>query len=162
MNKHRDKCNVLKKIRKSIADKLGIDLHQRECTFEGTCKGTCPKCKQEEDILNKEIAKRAGALALGATASLMLTACGAIGNTTTGVPPLPEDELGTESEVTAVEDEYAGAPTMDGVDDELPLIDDEIVSVADATLGEPIVDDETQPGADDEVTPGELPYDGED
>lgn len=75
MNRGKKKCNTMKKIRKNLADVLNIDLHQTECTFEGECKGTCPKCKQEEDILNKEIAKRAGVLAIGATATLSLAAC---------------------------------------------------------------------------------------
>ena len=42
----REKCNKLKKIRAAVAEKLGIDLHQVECTFEGECTGTCPKCTQ--------------------------------------------------------------------------------------------------------------------
>ena len=29
-----------------------IDLKQEECTYKGECSGTCPKCKQEEEILN--------------------------------------------------------------------------------------------------------------
>lgn len=71
MNKHKAKCDKLKKVRKVIADKLGVDLHQTECTYQGDCTGTCPKCKQEEEILNKEIMRRtvgvgaAGILALG-------------------------------------------------------------------------------------------------
>ena len=55
MNKHKKKCNELKKIRKILADKLGLDLHQKECTFDGDCKGTCPKCEAEEKALNKAI-----------------------------------------------------------------------------------------------------------
>lgn len=67
---HKKKCNELKQIRKSVADALGIDLKQRECTFQGECKGTCPKCMQEEKTLNKAL--------LGGTiaaTSLLLTAC---------------------------------------------------------------------------------------
>ena len=48
----KQKCNVLKRVRKQMADKLGIDLHQKECTFEGECSGTCPKCAHEESGLN--------------------------------------------------------------------------------------------------------------
>ena len=51
MNKHKQKCDKLKQVRKDIADKIGVDLHQKECTFSGDCTGTCPKCKQEEEIL---------------------------------------------------------------------------------------------------------------
>lgn len=52
---HRKKCEELKGIRKVIADKLGIDLHQRKCTYEGECSGTCPRCAQEENVLKKAL-----------------------------------------------------------------------------------------------------------
>lgn len=52
---NRERCDYLKKIRQKIADRLGIDLHQTECTYEGECDGTCPKCQQEEDILNEAL-----------------------------------------------------------------------------------------------------------
>lgn len=52
---HKERCSVLKKVRKTIADNLGIDLHQTECTYEGECSGTCPKCAKEEKILNKAL-----------------------------------------------------------------------------------------------------------
>lgn len=71
----KEKCKELKSIRKKIADKMGIDLHQRECTFDGECKGTCPKCKQEEDVLNKAIGQKVGALALGVAMSMSMAAC---------------------------------------------------------------------------------------
>lgn len=125
MNKHRAKCDVLKKIRKGIADKLGIDLHQRECTFEGECKGTCPKCKQEEDILNREIAKRAGVLALGATASFMLTACAPVGNGN-GTPEDPDGAITPE--------------IMDVAGGLMPA-EDESSAVVDELMGEPISPD---------------------
>ena len=72
----KEKCAELKEIRRKMANKLGIDLHQRECTYEGECTGTCPKCKAEELQLNKELFKRKAAV-VGATAftALSLTAC---------------------------------------------------------------------------------------
>lgn len=75
MNRHKKKCDMLKGIRKGIADKLGVNLHRVECTYDGDCKGTCPKCKQEEEILNKALLKKVGTIAAGTTAGLMLTAC---------------------------------------------------------------------------------------
>lgn len=89
MNKGKAKCNKLKAIRKALAKKLGIDLHQQECTFEGECKGTCPKCKQEEQVLNREIFKRAAGLGVGALATMSLAGCGPIDNLKGGnqIPP---------------------------------------------------------------------------
>ena len=63
---NKEKCSELKKVRKTLADKLGINLNQRECTYEGECSGTCPKCKQEESILNSALLKK-GAVILSAT-----------------------------------------------------------------------------------------------
>ena len=71
----KEKCKTLKDIRKSLADSLGIDLKQTECTFEGECSGTCPKCKQEENILNSALLKK-GAVILGtAVLTTSLAAC---------------------------------------------------------------------------------------
>jgi len=67
---HKEKCSVLKRMRKTIADKLGIDLHQTECTYQGECSGTCPKCAHEESVLNKAIL--GGAIV---ASSVMLCAC---------------------------------------------------------------------------------------
>ena len=86
MDKHREKCKRLKEIRKRMADCLGIDLHQRECTYQGDCKGTCPKCRQEEETLNKALLGRATAVAV--SAGVMLTGCGAVDETgTVEAPP---------------------------------------------------------------------------
>lgn len=54
---HKEQCRELKTIRAQMAADLGIDLKQRECTYEGYCSGTCPKCKSEEMQLNAAILK---------------------------------------------------------------------------------------------------------
>ena len=72
---HKEKCKQLMKIRKIMADKLGVDLHQRECTFEGKCSGTCPKCKQEEEILNKAILQRTVAAGVATTMGVSMVGC---------------------------------------------------------------------------------------
>ena len=72
MNKHREKCNHLKEIRKNMAEALGVELNQTVCTFEGDCKGTCPKCQQEEKKLSKALL---AGTAVAAGAAMMLTGC---------------------------------------------------------------------------------------
>ena len=72
---HKEKCKKLKKIRKSMADKLGVDLHQRECTFEGKCSGTCPKCRQEEEIINRAILQKVAIVSVGTTMGIGLVGC---------------------------------------------------------------------------------------
>ena len=47
-------CNILKELRKRIADANGIRYEIEECPHTGPCPGTCPKCEQElEDLLDK-------------------------------------------------------------------------------------------------------------
>ena len=71
----KDKCKVLKGIRKDLANKLNIDLQQKECTFEGECKGTCPKCKSEEDTLNTALFKKGLLAATILSTSVAVTGC---------------------------------------------------------------------------------------
>ncbi len=83
---HKERCKELKQIRAKMAEDLGIDLHQRECTYEGYCSGTCPKCKSEEIQINAALLKRqleeanikgrVMAAGLTAVAAVSLTGCG--------------------------------------------------------------------------------------
>ena len=75
MDLNKEKCRKLKQIRKRLADTLHIDLHQRECTYEGPCSGTCPKCKQEEQQLNQAILKKTALAAGVVTMTVGLTGC---------------------------------------------------------------------------------------
>ena len=99
----KEKCAVLKDIRKKQAEKLGIDLHQRECNYEGECRGTCPKCKAEELQLNAELLKRKALVVGGALGvALSLTACGGPIDKETIVggmdePPIIENGSGDEN-----------------------------------------------------------------
>ena len=52
------KCNVLKAIRRKIAEANGIPYHTEECTYHGPCAGTCPKCDAEARDLNEELKKK--------------------------------------------------------------------------------------------------------
>ena len=58
MNHGKSICEHLKGIRRMIAEEYGIPLEQEECNFEGDCKGTCPRCEEELQYLEREIMKR--------------------------------------------------------------------------------------------------------
>ncbi|MCL2132064.1 MAG: hypothetical protein FWH36_06400 [Lentimicrobiaceae bacterium] len=58
MTHGRKVCNTLKEIRRQIADKNEIEYTTDDCSFEGECKGTCPKCDAEVKYLEKELHKR--------------------------------------------------------------------------------------------------------
>lgn len=51
-------CRILRQIRAEIARRNDIDLVIRECTFQGECRGTCPRCEQEVRYLEEQLEKR--------------------------------------------------------------------------------------------------------
>lgn len=98
MNKHREKCDHLKQIRKNMADSLGIELNQTVCTYEGDCKGTCPKCEKEERTLSKALLKGA---VVATSATVFLAGCTNVGyeldGDVTPAPSIEEIDGGLES-----------------------------------------------------------------
>lgn len=58
MNHGKDICRQLKQLRRDIADQNGIELEIPECTYQGDCDGTCPRCDYELHYLESELARR--------------------------------------------------------------------------------------------------------
>ena len=58
MAKGKQTCKILKEIRKQIAAENDIELVVSECTYQGDCLGTCPKCEAEVRYLERELEKR--------------------------------------------------------------------------------------------------------
>ena len=58
MSKGKQTCKILKEIRKQIAAENDIELVVSECTYQGDCLGTCPKCEAEVRYLERELEKR--------------------------------------------------------------------------------------------------------
>jgi len=58
MEKGKRICQALKELRKRIADANNIPFEMEECTHEGDCPGTCPKCESELHYLMDSIGKR--------------------------------------------------------------------------------------------------------
>ncbi len=52
------KCKILKEIRQKIADENDIPYVTRECTYQGDCSGTCPRCESELRYLERELEAR--------------------------------------------------------------------------------------------------------
>jgi len=55
----KEKCKILKEIRRRIADENDIPYITKECTFQGNCSGTCPRCESELRYLERQLALRA-------------------------------------------------------------------------------------------------------
>ena len=58
MKKGKQTCKILKEIRRQIAAENDIELVIEECTYQGDCLGTCPKCEAEVRYLERELEKR--------------------------------------------------------------------------------------------------------
>lgn len=51
----KEKCELLKAMRREIAEANGIVYLTSECTFQGNCPGYCPKCDAEARYLDSEL-----------------------------------------------------------------------------------------------------------
>ncbi len=54
----KEKCKILKEIRRDIAKNNDIPLEIPECTHKGDCKGTCPRCEAEVKYLERKLDER--------------------------------------------------------------------------------------------------------
>lgn len=59
--KGEEKCELLKAIRKNIAEMNGIEHYPEQCDHEGNCPGFCPRCDMEASYLMKELKKKEAA-----------------------------------------------------------------------------------------------------
>ena len=99
----KEKCRALKEIRRQIAEKNDIPYAVSQCTHQGNCKGTCPKCEAELRYLEKELALRKSLGKAVAVAGISLaafsglTACGISGTGTSqaGTSQTGASQVGT-------------------------------------------------------------------
>ena len=102
-NRGKNICKELKSIRKRIAEENDIPLEIKECTYEGPCRGTCPRCEAEVRYLENALASKLqwGKVATVAGLALGLASCG--GQVLEGEVPMDdsflEDELPTGDSV---------------------------------------------------------------
>jgi len=130
----KQKCRILKQIRKQIADANDIQYIIEECSHRGSCRGTCPKCEWEVRMLEKALEKRrlAGkkvALA-GISAGFFLTACSPIDmvkDLIHSVSPIEGDVMAETTSGAIAETE-----TENIVEGKL---------IAEPTAGEPVIED---------------------
>ena len=58
MNTGKQICDILKSIRKEIAEQYNLDYKPSECYFEGDCVGFCEKCDAELRDLERQLMKK--------------------------------------------------------------------------------------------------------
>ena len=99
MAKGKQTCKILKEIRKQIAAENDIKLVIEECTYQGDCLGTCPKCEAEVRYLERELEKRQrmgkAAIFAGMTIGTAITAasCGPLISPPNGMMEHPRDNI---------------------------------------------------------------------
>ena len=96
----KEKCKILKEIRQRIADENDIPYVTRECTHQGNCSGTCPKCESELRYLENQLRIR---LSLGKKIKVAAL-CAGMALTAAGC-----------STVSAVIDQGKGADDLSGM-----------------------------------------------
>lgn len=144
--KGKAKCKALKEIRRQIAEKNDIPYVVSQCTYQGDCTGTCPRCESELRYLERELAIRqslgkavaVAGISMGVCASL--TGCTSPENildsifgyeeSTAGVAPMPVEELGGDmpTPVDDIDDDMpvddeatTGGMPIDEIDDDMPI-----------------------------------------
>lgn len=91
-------CATLREVRKQIADANGIEFDVKECTYQGDCRGTCPKCEAELHYLENQLSlRRATGKAIVVT-GIALSAMNVYAQT----PSEPVASLPTQSDSTTV------------------------------------------------------------
>ena len=91
----------MKEVRRKVAQENNIALTERECTFEGDCRGTCPYCEAEVRYLERELQRRkalgrAVAVAGLAVSSMMMGYGQSVtpqAPTATSLPPTTNDSI---------------------------------------------------------------------
>lgn len=58
MDAGKEKCEILKGIRKNVAEQYGLEYSPAECTHKGACRGTCPQCEAELADLQRQLNER--------------------------------------------------------------------------------------------------------
>ena len=153
-------CETLKGIRREIAEANEIDYQPAECTHEGDCAGTCPKCESETRWLERQLRSRqalgkavtiAGlSVALGAMSS-----CNLIGQRTVGVVENSDSSFSSKPDTTCTRIIKPNASTNDDVDG---YLDDSDTTFTPLRSGK---ENESPKGNDDEeeVLMGEVAVD---
>lgn len=121
MARGKQTCNILKEIRRHIADANGIEYVTSECRYKGDCPGTCPKCEAEVRYLEQQLRARslAGkAVAIAGISAGMILMSGCSGTSSNRLT----ETLQGEPEVSVEQVE-----TTDTIENgELPAIEDTV------------------------------------
>ena len=110
MTRGKSICNVLKTIRKQIAEANEIMYEPRECHHIGECRGTCPACEAEVRYIERQldIRKQLGRAATLVGISAGLSALSACGDKAKEVKEVEKDSLTVGKVVTESDTHLTG------------------------------------------------------
>ncbi len=154
MAKGKQTCKILKEIRKQIAAENDIKLVIEECTYQGDCKGTCPKCEAEVRYLERELEKRQrlgkAAIFAGMTIGTAITAasCGPLVSPPNGMMENPRDTIVAADTIrndSVEEHVLLGGEVMAPVSNSLELEEWDTEGFVEPNFDE-AVEDEDRPG----------------
>ena len=110
--KGKERCRILKEIRREIAENNDIEFVTSECQRKGDCLGTCPKCEAELRYLERELEKRqrlGKTIAVaGLTASITLTSAGCVDFGTTAGDMMPDTQTEVQRDGEIMPPELTG------------------------------------------------------
>ena len=58
MNRGKEKCEFLRKVRRQVAEQYGLTYNEHECHHEGDCAGVCPLCDAELEDLQRQLREK--------------------------------------------------------------------------------------------------------
>ena len=109
----RSKCKILREIRRWIAEENDIPFVTRDCAYQGSYSGTCPRCESELRYLERQLSLRA---ALGKRAAVAALCAGMTLASVGCAPREPEPFDGGETELAGavawVEESPAPRPDL--------------------------------------------------
>lgn len=144
----KEKCRVLRRIRRDVAEANGIPVTERECTHQGDCRGTCPYCEAElkklEGALEEKRSLGQRIAVMGLSVGLLavnLTACdlpflrSTAGEPLMGDVPAPEQVEHTDTiPGELVESQTTTTP---------PTTEMGVIPVPETLMGDPVLPEET-------------------
>lgn len=89
----KEKCKALKEIRRKIAEENDIEYAVSECTYQGECKGTCPRCEEELRYLEKELERKKTLGRIAIVAGVAAGVCGGLTAAKERMEEILEEEI---------------------------------------------------------------------
>ncbi|MBQ3424978.1 MAG: hypothetical protein IJH38_07265 [Clostridia bacterium] len=149
----KQKCRILKDIRRQIALENDIDLVIEACTHKGACRGTCPRCEAEVRYLERELEKRRALqkrialVGISAGMTLALSGCGVVDRVTEAARTAAAGQSGIEELSGAVDVRETLPPEeIDVLDGEVAVIDMQGANDAAPDMDDPLELESTTTG----------------